>query len=106
MLAEAFGSGQKLLYNTRVRDSDDIYAQAIGVNESRIVMLVSKISSQQSVQILGGSNGLAYVLEGVGLEPGFSPPVSRNLDEAGTITLGPFAVAIVRLPIGGAVALV
>lgn len=80
---------------------------------NRGVLLVNKASTPTTIQIIGEqallqSNGwptnatTALVLDGTidGLtveeEPGFVPPVERMLAADGSLTLGPFGVALVR----------
>ena len=68
---------------------------------TRHVLLVSKSKAPLTAKLVvsGGDPGspLAQVLEGVGAEPGFGPPVARPLRADGSLELGPFAVAIVDL---------
>ena len=74
------------------------------------VLLVSKVAAPLRVSLVansklrGGSmfqNASANVLDGtvdgvvLDSEPGFVPPVARQLDDDGTLLLGPFGVAIV-----------
>jgi hypothetical protein len=46
----------------------------------------------------GGTSARALVLEGVGVEPGFSKPSNRTIGADGRLTLGPFAIALVHRP--------
>lgn len=64
------------------------------------VLLVSKIGSNVSVQLLDKHQvhslpQMAQVLEGVGSEPGFSPPVVRTVGADGSLELGPYGIALV-----------
>ena len=66
-----------------------------GGSGARVVLVVSKSPEPQSVLVDGAGGALASVLEGVGAEPGFAPPVSRRMGAHGELHLGPFAVALV-----------
>jgi hypothetical protein len=46
---------------------------------------------------MGGKQMNATVLEGVGPEPGFTPPVQRIVSAAGQLSIGPYGVAIVEI---------
>merc|ERR1712146_341074 len=62
-----------------------LFAQAMHVKDTNMLLLVSKTGKTQSVQINGGGNALASVLEGVGDEPGFVPPQSQQLSSEGVL---------------------
>merc|ERR1711957_441445 len=104
MLAE-LGIGPKKLFNATVTGSDssvDVYALAMELEGGeRKVLLVSKTHEPQNVHIVGGEQAVAYILEGVGDEPGFVPPASRSLDSNAELMLGPYGVALVTLPSDG-----
>merc|ERR1712178_86303 len=74
-----------------------VFAQAMRVGAKDMLLLVSKTEKPQSVHIDGGVNAVASVLEGVGDEPGFVPPQSRQLSSEGVLTLNAYAVALVTL---------
>jgi len=61
------------------------------------VLVVNKKENTMTVTLSGkGLAGAeATVLEGVGSEPGFQPPVARRVGDDGLLSLGPYAIAIV-----------
>jgi hypothetical protein len=113
MLATKLGAGPKQVYRTTItsgdkgaRDADSpdggaagagFFAVAMEVRGERMLLCVSKTAGAQTVRIRGAGNALASVLEGIGSEPGFSPPVSRRVGADGELALGPYAVAFVPI---------
>ena len=124
MLATAFGTVPRDLFNTTVSSTEAIleteavmpgrappstgvplYALAVEVPGSgggparRLLLLVSKTADALAVNFGGGfpEGAMAIVLEGAGLEPGFNPPQPRAPDASGALQLGSYAVAIVTL---------
>jgi len=76
-----------------------VYALAMALESGqRKLLLVSKTSRPQVVHVAGGEQAAAYVLEGVGEEPGFVPPANRSLNSDGALTLGPYGIALVTMP--------
>jgi len=75
------------------------HALAMRDSQKRTVLLISKSADTQIAQVQGAGGALATVLEGVGDEPGFVPPISRRADASGSLSLGPFAVALLSLPL-------
>eukprot|EP00729_Bicosta_minor_P000930 gene930-18600_t len=64
---------------------------------SKGVVLINKLNTEQVVQLEGVKGGEASCVE-VDVtveEPGFVPPISKSISASGTITLGPFSVAVV-----------
>ena len=85
-----------------------VYALAFRLADAgtRHALLVSKTSAPLTLHLIAnGSTAeagappprptVAQVLEGVGAEPGFAPPVTRALRADGSLELGPFGVALV-----------
>jgi hypothetical protein len=78
-------------------DATTAHSHAHTPTSNRYILLVSKTSTPLVATLADAPNALATVLEGSGVEPGFQPPRSRRVGADGSLSLGPFAVAIVRL---------
>jgi len=110
MLAEALGAGPKAFLPATLKFTNasvatlpnaTLYAQPYVLQtgaKTRGLMLVNKLHLPQ-VAVLQGVPlpTTALVLEGVGPEPGFAPPVERSVGADGVLHLGPFAVALVQV---------
>lgn len=53
-----------------------------------------------TAKIEGAGGGTFTVLEGVGPEPGWVPPRAGQITSDGTVEMGPYGIAIVRMPAG------
>jgi hypothetical protein len=58
------------------------------------LMLVNKRNYSVSVSIPGVVSGNATVVEATGTTPGWQPPTNRSFASDGSISLGPYAVAV------------
>eukprot|EP00965_Chrysotila_dentata_P170104 5614598-Pleurochrysis_carterae.AAC.2 len=76
---------------------DRAKSQKESEDRERLVLLVSKVAHALNVRVAKGKRGTAWVLEGLGPDPGFNAPTARALDEQGGIFLGPYSVALVFL---------
>eukprot|EP01065_Artemidia_motanka_P030594 TRINITY_DN36627_c0_g1_i1.p1 TRINITY_DN36627_c0_g1~~TRINITY_DN36627_c0_g1_i1.p1 ORF type:complete len:531 (+),score=147.45 TRINITY_DN36627_c0_g1_i1:55-1593(+) len=97
-LLAALGSDAKVLYNSTVAGGDALFALPVRRNGTRLLLLVSKSEHQQLVEVTAAAGSTGHVVHGVGEEPGFSGPRSISVSADGTVTLGPFAVALLRFP--------
>ena len=81
--------------DTDVHNFDDVRTYL--VFKKKGVVLINKMNTEQVVQLEGVKGGEASCVE-VDVtveEPGFVPPISKSISASGTITLGPFSVAVV-----------
>ena len=92
-----------LLYALGMRVATDIEVQgtASNANGQAVVLLVSKSASPLTVHVDGADSAIATVIEGIGDEPGFTPPHSSTITR-GVLTLGPYGIALLELPPGSA----
>ena len=120
LLATELGAGQKHLYRTTSAlppheapsghakhengvSKRSLYALGMlvdawqGRHARRVILLVSKLGVDQIARIGSARSAMATVLEAAGPEPGFAPPVSRQVSADGLLRLGPYAVALVFL---------
>jgi len=102
MLVDAFGARPRSIHPTTVSGlrkevvGDPLFAQGISLEGRRGALLVSKIAAEQrlSLKMAFPHGSVAQVLEGVGPEPGFMPPVTKDLQAGEDIVLGPFAIVL------------
>ena len=85
-------------YNNQELPVSPLFALPFIVHEdaAKGILIVAKSEQGAEVVLTDSPNGTtALVLEGVGSEPGFAPPVEKVVGADGRLSLGPFGVAIV-----------
>ena len=76
-------------------DAAQVYVMAFVKDGRKGALLVNKQASPHDLVLHGARGGAALVVEVTGEEPGFNPPVARQVSANGSIALGPFGVAVV-----------
>ena len=100
LLAEGVGTAPRDVYATSTSAPGDVYALGMQfAGGRRVVLVVSKSMGPRDVTVTGaGANATAVVLGAAGDDaPGFTPPSTRALGAGGTLSLGPFGIALVTL---------
>jgi hypothetical protein len=115
---KAFAPGLDKLYESEVINAtgthiapsdpaageDPLFALPYIIHEkdnARGMLLIAKTNDGVEVTLSDAANGTtALVLEGVGDEPGFNPPVEKVVGADGKLYLGPYGIELVSFPPG------
>ena len=85
----------------QLRRTGEIALYFVHESKQRGMLIVCRVHTGCDLALslagLGDGRGTAraLVLEGVGLEPGFTKPVNRTIGANGALRLGPFGIALV-----------